>query len=318
MKRIRLFILAIPAVLGACQSGGNRETIATLRDRKIEIKEETIHGGLQKAMESYQRFLADTPESALTPEAMRRLADLKIEKEYGYLTDPAVPAGKRAATKLSLPAQRAQSPKVAAVRPSDVPQPVPGESQSDFEKRATGSPQLSADQGNTGELSAAASDGRENRGAREALTVYKKLLDKYPHYKGNDQLLYQMSRAYDELGQTEDAMAVMDRLVREFPGSRYSDEVPFRRAEFFFTRRRYLDAEDAAQVTSWPGGSVLLITNLPYTSSVGPITSRNFMKTHCLASLRCWITRWPKGTISPKPRTILPASVWMTPSVSSA
>ena len=244
MKRIRLFILAIPAVLGACQSGGNRETIATLRDRKIEIKEETIHGGLQKAMESYQRFLADTPESALTPEAMRRLADLKIEKEYGYLTDPAAPAGKGAATKLSLP-ERAQSPKVAAVRPSDVPQPVPGESQSDFEKRATGSPQLSADQGNTGELSAAASDGLENRGAREALTVYKKLLDKYPHYKGNDQVLYQMSRAYDELGQTEDAMAVMDRLVREFPGSRYSDEVWFRRAEFFFTRRRYLDAEDA-------------------------------------------------------------------------
>ena len=46
-----------------------------------------------------------------------------------------------------------------------------------------------------------------------------------------------MSRAYDELGQTEDAMAVMDRLVREFPGSRYSDEVCFRRAEFFFPRK---------------------------------------------------------------------------------
>ena len=54
-----------------------------------------------------------------------------------------------------------------------------------------------------------------------------------------------MSRAYEELGQTEEAMAVMDRMVRDFPRSRYIDEVQFRRAEYFFVRRRYLDAEDA-------------------------------------------------------------------------
>ena len=85
MKRIRLLLFAIPAILTACQSGGNRETIAQLRSVKIEIKEEAIEGGLEKAMASYQRFLEETPESELAPEAMRRLADLKIEREYGYL-----------------------------------------------------------------------------------------------------------------------------------------------------------------------------------------------------------------------------------------
>jgi cellulose synthase operon protein C len=40
-------------------------------------------------------------------------------------------------------------------------------------------------------------------------------------------------------------MDVMDRLVREYPGSRYFDEVQFRRAEYFFARRRYMDAEEA-------------------------------------------------------------------------
>src|SRR6266567_5899227 len=89
MKRILLLVLAIPAILTACQTGGSRETIAQLRNMKIEIKEERIEGGLEKAMQSYQRFLDETPESALTPAAMRRLADLKIEKEYGYLTGPA-------------------------------------------------------------------------------------------------------------------------------------------------------------------------------------------------------------------------------------
>ena len=89
MKRIRLLIFAIPAILTACQTGSSRETIAQLRNMKVEIKEEAIEGGLEKAMESYRRFLEETPESALTPEAMRRLADLKIEREYGYLTAPA-------------------------------------------------------------------------------------------------------------------------------------------------------------------------------------------------------------------------------------
>jgi outer membrane protein assembly factor BamD (BamD/ComL family) len=85
----------------------------------------------------------------------------------------------------------------------------------------------------------------ERAGAREAITLYKKLLNDYPLYESNDQVLYQMSRAYEELGQITEAMAAMDRMVREFPRSRYIDEVQFRRAEHFFVHRRYLDAENA-------------------------------------------------------------------------
>jgi tetratricopeptide (TPR) repeat protein len=242
MKRILLLVFAIPAILTACQTGGSRETIAQLRNMKIEIKEERIEGGLEKAMESYQRFLDDTPESALTPAAMRRLADLKIEKEYGYLTHPAATEGRAPATALSAPV-RAQSPKVSAVRPAEAPQSSQTESQAEFEKRATQSPQVAASGEKSGGLPQAGTEDLERKEAREAIALYKKLLDKYPLYQGNDQVLYQMSRAYEELGQTEDAMGVMDRLVRDFPNSRYIDEVRFRRAEFFFVHRRYLEAE---------------------------------------------------------------------------
>jgi hypothetical protein len=48
------------------------------RYRRAQVSE-----GLDKAMQGYERFLHETPDSALNPEAMRRLADLKIEKEYG-------------------------------------------------------------------------------------------------------------------------------------------------------------------------------------------------------------------------------------------
>jgi len=57
--------------------------------------------------------------------------------------------------------------------------------------------------------------------------------------------LYQMSRAYEELGETKEAMATMERLVRDYPWSSYIAEVQFRRAEYFFTHKKYLDAEDA-------------------------------------------------------------------------
>ena len=71
------------------------------------------------------------------------------------------------------------------------------------------------------------------------------MLAEYPNYERRDQVLYQMARAYDELGRTEEAMAVMQRLVGEFGYSRYSDEVQFRRGEYYFTRRRFREAEHA-------------------------------------------------------------------------
>ena len=90
-----------------------------------------------------------------------------------------------------------------------------------------------------------AGDDLERAGPLEAIVLYQKLLAEYPLYDRNDQVLYQMSRAYEELGRIDEAMAVMERLVREFPQSRYIDEVQFRRAEYFFSHRNYLDAEDA-------------------------------------------------------------------------
>src|SRR5262249_39501240 len=62
-------------------------------------------------------------------------------------------------------------------------------------------------------------------------------------YKNSDQVLYQMARAYDELGRTDEAMETMERLIRANPNSGHYDEVQFRRGEDFFTRRKYRDAE---------------------------------------------------------------------------
>ncbi len=236
MSWFRLIIIAsLPVILLACSSVGKKGTIAQLRDVQIEIKEVQIEGGLAKAMESYQRFLKETPASAMSPEAIRRLADLKVEKEYGLLTgsEQEMPAPEPAPRQVIEPSTTEAAP----AKPG-------GESEDDFEKRISRSKPIIETARETS-LLPESTDDLEKAGPLEAIQLYQKLLNDYPMYERNDQVLYQMSRAYEELGRTKEAMEVMNRLVREFPNSRYMDEVQFRRAEYFFTYRRYLEAEEA-------------------------------------------------------------------------
>jgi tetratricopeptide (TPR) repeat protein len=121
----------------------------------------------------------------------------------------------------------------------------PGESEQAFEQRATQRQELLAA---SPEFQGALPTGHDDQiptGPREAIETYKKILENYPNYERNDQVLYQMSRAYDEIGQPDEAMLVMDRFITEYKYSKYVDEVHFRRGEYFFVRKKYRDAEEA-------------------------------------------------------------------------
>jgi len=241
MNMLRLFIFALPVIFSACSSFDKRGTIAQLRHQHIEIREEKIEGGIEKAIVSYQRFLAEAHGSPLASEAIRRLADLKVEKEYGFISDEKAETG--TALQLSAP-EPALRPNIELTKTQQSEAPAGDRSESDFEQRATLSQPVvtTAKADSDGDQ---AIDDLEKAGPLEAIALYKKLLDEYPLYQRNDQVLYQMSRAYEELGRNGEALEVMERLVREFPESRYLDEVQFRRAEYFFTHKKYLDAEDA-------------------------------------------------------------------------
>ncbi len=268
MNLSRFLLFVMPMILVACKSG-DMETIGRLHSMKIEIKEERLEGGIEKAMESYERFLKETPESSsLKPEAIRRLADLKIEKEYGLLTEGEKAAGRISAGKQPAP-EKGADPEGAPVHTAGAlleqsratshsgreaggggeisanPLPAPpsdsDEPLRDFEKRATRTWEPAAGM----EESFEGVDDLERAGTLEAIELYRKLMEEYPLYERNDQVLYQMSRAYEELGRIDEAMEITARLVRDFPNSRYLDEVQFRRAEFFFSHKRYLDAEEA-------------------------------------------------------------------------
>ena len=42
-------------------------------------------------MQHYRKFLDESPETPMTPEAIRRLADLELEKQFGIHTGDAKP-----------------------------------------------------------------------------------------------------------------------------------------------------------------------------------------------------------------------------------
>src|SRR6266581_6893963 len=238
-------VLAL-AFMAGCAPHVNNKTVATagtlaeLRNVRPDVQEVKVEQGLDQAMLQYRRFLEDAPENAMTPEAMRRLADLQLEKQFGIRTG-AVKPRKMAAPEPAqvLAGSQAGSRNLAAAAASAGLQ----ESDQDFERRTTAEAGILA--GSNAEASPADAVRGDPNGPLEAIALYDRLLNEYPNYEQRDKVLYQEARAYDELGRTEEAIATMERLIRTNPHSEHFDEVQFRRGEYFFTRRSFHDAETA-------------------------------------------------------------------------
>lgn len=237
MKRhVIIILLSVTGIFG-CATSSNQGTLAELAAVPADIEEVYVADSLERAAQSYRRYLDETSESARTPEAMRRLADLQIEQAYGVI-------GSGELVEMAAPDAASPTQQIVADRQTSDPL-EPSESEQEFEQRATERQMLLTQ---TSEIDTQLPGG-ENvsvpAGPREAIDTYWAILETYPDYERNDQVLYQLSRAYDEVGEPDKAMEVTDRLVAEYPYSRYLDEVYFRRGEYHFVRKKYLDAEDA-------------------------------------------------------------------------
>lgn len=242
--KVRNLAIALAAVLLAgCATGGgfDGDRIGSLREREVDLSDRVPPDSLERAMESYQAFLEQAPDSELAPEALRRLADLKIQR--GVIR-PA--AGTRAG-------QRLESPIPARARaPADDPPLLPpGDDTELAEIEARSREPVARDatrDGLAGEAPVSEAEAdllRERADSAEAIRLYRRLLKEFPNYERRDQVLYQLARAHGIRGEQEAEMQVLDRLVTEFPSSRHFLEAQFRRGELFFVRERYRDAERA-------------------------------------------------------------------------
>ncbi|MEO1246322.1 MAG: tetratricopeptide repeat protein [Pseudomonadota bacterium] len=78
-----------------------------------------------------------------------------------------------------------------------------------------------------------------------AVDLYRQLLEAYPDYRRNDTVLYQLARAYEMGGLTDEALSTLNQLIARYPDTPLIDEVQFRRGEMLFLRKAYNDAEIA-------------------------------------------------------------------------
>ncbi len=244
MRRHTIPILLASAFLSGCAAQHHKPpatqgTLADLHSVAPDVKEAETKQSVDQAMQQYRKFLEESPETPMTPEAIRRLADLELEKQYGIHTGDSkkpMPAPESAKAPVSTTAKTSKSAVAGAGH---------GESDQEFERRTTAENRAPA----SGDAGATPAEVPETeiapKGPLEAIALYKKLLTEYPQYKDSDQVLYQMARAYDELGRTDEAMETMERAIKANPNSVHFDEVQFRRGEYFFTRRKFRDAENA-------------------------------------------------------------------------
>src|SRR5258705_1632604 len=245
MPRFAIPIVIAPVFMAGCAARpikqvGTAGTLAELRNVRPDMQEGKIEQGVDQAMQQYRRFLEEAPETAMTPEAMRRLADLQLEKQFGIRPGNTKPL-ELAAPK---PAQVLAGSRAGTPNPAAAGAPL-HESDQDFERRTTAEAGILAGSNAGASPADAVRAGADAEGPLEAITLYNRLLPEYPSYKNSDQVLYQMARAYDELGRTDEAIETMERLIHTNPNSSHLDEVQFRRGEYFFTRRRYREAESA-------------------------------------------------------------------------
>jgi tetratricopeptide (TPR) repeat protein len=98
----------------------------------------------------------------------------------------------------------------------------------------------------------------------EAIKLYTSLLKSYPDYPRNDQVLYQLARAYETTGQPEKALSTLDDVLRRYPKSPQMDEVQFRRGELLFSARDYRRAQDAYQFVVTKGDKAAFLSQSLY------------------------------------------------------
>ena len=240
-SRPRTSVLLLATILVvACTGNRDRHTLAQLRGVEPDLADVEIDHEIDQAMAGYRKFLAEAPKSSLTPEAMRRLADLNLEKEYGFLGEAS--HAEESQTSLPVPDRTDRVSEIEGRSPA-VPD-VGRESDRDFEDRIA-SESVDPFSNEPIDLELPVDVAADSAGPLEAIKLYDEILATYPNYPHNDQVLYQKARAYEELGRVDEAIEVATLLVSQYPESRHLDELQFRRGEYLFTRKKMLAAEEA-------------------------------------------------------------------------
>jgi len=83
------------------------------------------------------------------------------------------------------------------------------------------------------------------RETQASIRLYTTYLETHPNHPNNDQILYQLAKAYELNGQPDKSLEILDRIMHFYPDTKHRDEVQFRRGEMLFLLKRYKASEQA-------------------------------------------------------------------------
>ena len=61
----------------------------------------------------------------------------------------------------------------------------------------------------------------------------------YPDFQENNIILYQLAKAYELNGDTDNTIATIKKLIADYPGAGNIDEINFRLGEIYFSTKAY-------------------------------------------------------------------------------
>ena len=97
----------------------------------------------------------------------------------------------------------------------------------------------------------------DDKNYRNAISLYEGVLTSNPKDKRNEWVLYKLARAYESVGQLEQALITLSRLVSDFPRSEYFVEAQFRKGEINFTLGDFENSEKSLRHVIGQGRSTV-------------------------------------------------------------
>lgn len=93
------------------------------------------------------------------------------------------------------------------------------------------------------------------------IKAYKKLLNDYPNHPDNDKVYYQLAKAYGLKGHVEASDKLLGKLLETYPNSSLASEAYYRRAEFFYSNKKYPQAGVAYERVIKRNDNPKMVTN---------------------------------------------------------
>lgn len=98
----------------------------------------------------------------------------------------------------------------------------------------------------------------------KAIQTYKEILVRFPKQETNDQVYYQLAKAYDMGAQGDNSLGALTELITRYPESKYFVEAQFRRGDYLYGKGRYREAQAAYQAAIDKGKDTPFYENALY------------------------------------------------------